>query len=82
MIPSASVLEQPSRRASPKGVMPYTMPKLTIFAPDRCSLVTSSNGTPCTWAATAVWMSSPRSKAWQRAGSSDRWARMRSSICE
>jgi hypothetical protein len=63
MISSASVFEQPSRRARPNGVMPYTIPKLTIFAPLRCSRVTSSSGTPWICAATAVWMSSPFTNA-------------------
>ena len=58
------------------------MPKLTAFAVRRISGVTPSAATPKTAAAVREWMSSPDSKAFRIAASPERWARIRSSICE
>ena len=42
--------------------MPYTMPKLTAFAARRSSGGTPSWGSPNTWEAVTVWMSTPELK--------------------
>ena len=46
------------------------------------SAVIMSGGTPKTWAAVKVWMSSPRRNASTSSGSSEKCASSRNSICE
>ena len=67
---------------SPYSLRPYSTPKLNTFARRRCSDVTSSSGTPNTFAAVAAWMSSSFWNASISAGSWLRCAMIRSSICE
>ena len=55
---------------------------LTIFAPLRCSRLTSLSATPQTFAAVAVWMSRLSRKASIMDASLARAAMTRSSICE
>src|SRR5437773_1206790 len=43
---AASSRAIPIRHASPKSLIPYTMPKFSIFATLRCSRVTADSGTP------------------------------------
>ena len=79
-LPSSAL--RPVCRLMPKGLRPYTTPKFMILAMRRISSVTSSIGMSYTDAAVAEWMSSRARNASSRPGSLDRWARMRSSICE
>ncbi len=58
------------------------MPKLRTLATRRISGVTASRGTPKVSAAVEVWTSSFLRKLSRSAGSSAKWARMRSSIWE
>ena len=58
------------------------MPKFTALARRRISWVTDSVGTPKTWEAVTVWMSSPLRKAACMASSPEMQASSRSSICE
>ena len=76
----ASCCGMPARLESPKSLIPYAIPKFTIFAIDRSDGVTSSGALCSTRAAVARWMSSPRANASRRCSSPDTWARMRSSI--
>ena len=62
--------------------MPYTMPKFTALAAERWAWVTCSGGMPSTWAAVAVWISSPVRNASCMALSPEIWASSRSSIWE
>jgi len=55
------------------------MPKFTVLATRRWSLVTWSCGTPKISAAVRLWMSSSRAKASMRTGSSAMCASSRSS---
>ena len=54
IICAASLRGMPKFSANPKADCPYIIPKFTAFAFLRCSLVTSSNGIPYTFAAVAA----------------------------
>ncbi|CUQ24477.1 Uncharacterised protein [Flavonifractor plautii] len=58
------------------------MPKFTALARRRISWVTCSGGTPNTWEAVTVWISSPVRKAAIMCSSPAMWASRRSSIWE
>jgi len=56
--------------------------KLMIFALRRGSSSKSVPSSPKTWLAVSWWMSRSWMNVSIKTGSSDRWARTRSSICE
>ncbi len=63
--------------------MPYMTPKFTVLAMPRCSDVGFVPAArPKTLAAVRAWMSSPRWNASTSAGSREKCAIRRSSICE
>ncbi len=72
----------PAREDSPKSLIPYASPKLTILAIERSSAVISAAGFLSTVAAVSRWMSTFRSNADLRFSSPATWAMIRSSICE
>ena len=78
----ASARGTPSCAASANGPMPYSTPKLIVFALRLWSAVTAPGAIPKIFAAVARWMSSPRRKTSISASSPERCARSRSSICE
>jgi hypothetical protein len=69
-----------SRCPRPYASIPYASPYDTIFAFERCSIVTAVGSTSKTRAAVALWMSWPDSNAEMSPGSSARCAMHRSSI--
>ena len=70
----------PARLDSPKSLIPYASPKLTILAIERSSEVTSAGSLRSTRAAVSRWMSASRANASARWSSPETWARIRSSI--